>query len=135
MKFLTGVAIILLVFFCMRQLVTHWNQVRSPNQAGQTETAPAPAPPSGSLSGLPPHLEPSLQAAQRQGANALKTWLAQNRRSIQDPRLAAIELDYVLLVAGKNFGEAKEVFQAVRQRTPTNSPIHPRVQQMERTYR
>jgi hypothetical protein len=87
-----------------------------------------------SLPGLPQHLEASLAAAKRQGPDALKTWLRQNRRQVQDPRLADIELDYVLAVAGKNFGEAREVFAAVRQRTPADSPVYPRIRMLEKTY-
>jgi hypothetical protein len=136
MKFLTGVAIILLVFFCARALLNHWQEVRVKGDSAQTQSEPAaPAPQAAaSLPGLPHHLEASLDAAKRQGPDALKTWLRQNRRQIQDPRLADIELDYVLAVAGKNFGEAKEVFAAVRERTATNSPVYPRIRKLERTY-
>jgi len=136
MKFLIGVVIILLVFFSARQLLHHWQDVRVRSDSAGSQAAPAtPAPAvAESLAGLPQHLEASLAAAKRQGPDALKTWLRQNRRQVQDPRLADIELDYVLAVAGKNFGEAREVFAAVRQRTPADSPVYPRIRMLEKTY-
>lgn len=101
------------------------------------EEVPSDKPPAGPtvMPGLPPQLEAGYEAASRQGAGAVKIWLNANRRSIQDPRLAAIELDYVVMVAGKDFGEAREVFAAVQARTPTNSPLASRIKKMERSYR
>jgi len=137
MKFLTGVAIILLIFFCARQLINHWKDAQAKSAPPSSQVEPAAPPPvaAEALPGLPRQLEASLQAAKRQGPDALKTWLKQNRRLVQDPRLADIELDYVLAVAGKNFGEAREVYASVRQRIPTNSPVYARVLMLERTYR
>ena len=65
----------------------------------------------------------------------MKAWLKQYHGYVADPKLAAIELDYVVLAGAKNFIEAKEIFAAVKQRIPTNSPIYPRIKQLERTYR
>lgn len=86
------------------------------------------------LAGLPYQLEESLTKAQQGGAKTLKAWLDAYRRSVQDPRLASIELDYVLLVAREDPREAKRVFADVKKRTPSNSPIYPRVKQLEATY-
>jgi len=86
------------------------------------------------LPGLPASLESSLQTAQKQGAASLKTWLKNYRSYVTDPRLAAIELDYVVLVSPGNPQEAKQVFAAVKQRTPTNSLAYPRIKQLEKTY-
>ncbi|MGZ8920841.1 MAG: hypothetical protein ACXW3L_07645, partial [Limisphaerales bacterium] len=49
------------------------------------------------LDGVPPHLETSLQNAQAKGAPTLKIWLQHNRKYCRDPRLAQIELAYVVL--------------------------------------
>jgi hypothetical protein len=40
----------------------------------------------------------------------------------------------VVLIGGRNYLEAKKVFNAVKQRTPTNSPVYPRIQQLEKNY-
>lgn len=114
------------------QKVRPWGVSQSAEAEEEPVTA-APAAPA-ALAGLPPQLEAGYEAACRQGAGAVKIWLNANRRSIQDPRLAAIELDYVVMVAGKNFGEAREVFAAVKARTPTNSPLASRIKKMARNY-
>lgn len=86
------------------------------------------------LDGVPPHLEVSLQNATAAGAPALKTWLNHNRKFCRDPRLAQIELDYVVLVSRMNPAEAKQVFQSVKRRTPKTSPLYERVQKLNATY-
>lgn len=86
------------------------------------------------LEGVPPHLEQSLQNASAAGAPALKTWLQHNRKYCRDPRLAQIELDYVVLVSRTNPAEAKQVFQSVKRRTPKTSPVYERVQKLNATY-
>ena len=83
---------------------------------------------------MPANLEASLQAAQRQGAAGLKNWLKLYRPYLNDPRLAAIELDYIVLISSSNPQEARQIFAAVKQRTPTNSPVYPRLRQLEKTY-
>jgi hypothetical protein len=140
MKFLIGVAILVLIYLGAKSLMTHWGEVTSQNRGDQpagieapaTET-PAPAA-AGPMPGLPAHLESSLAAAQRQGADGLKVWLKTHRASVRDPRLADIELDYVVMVAGKNFGEAREVLAAVKARTPEDSPVYPRLKKLEKAY-
>ena len=86
------------------------------------------------LPGLPANLEASLQAAQKQGVAGLKNWLNLYRPYVSDPRLAAIELDYVVLISSTNPQEARRLFAGVKQRTPANSPVYPRVKQLEKTY-
>lgn len=86
------------------------------------------------LRGLPPGLEPSLRAAKSQGPATLKLWLDQYGRLVADPRLADIELDYVVMVARQNPAEAKRVFARVRQRVDEYSPVYPRLERLARTY-
>lgn len=140
MRYLIGVVIIIAILLGVQQLQKTWNEMKSKQpgpEAGaydaQAESA-EPSPAVEALTGVPPHLEPSLENARRQGPDSLKRWLDTNRRSVQDPRLAAIELDYVVAVAGKDFGAAREVFAAVKARTPTNSPIYSRLKRLERSY-
>lgn len=86
------------------------------------------------LPGMPSQLEDSLAKAQAGGAKSLKAWLDGYGKSIQDPRLASIQLDYVLLVAREDPVEARGVFAEVKKRTPASSPVYARVKQLEPTY-
>jgi hypothetical protein len=86
------------------------------------------------MEGLPPQFEESLAAAQAQGAPALKAWLQKYGQYAQDPRLADIQLDYVVLLSRSNPAEARQLFQAVKRRTPKTSPVYQRVKRLEKTY-
>jgi hypothetical protein len=90
--------------------------------------------PADGLEGMPPSFEPSLQAAQNQGAQALKNWLERYASQIQDPKLAAIQLDYVVLLSRSDPAEAKRIFRAVKQRISKNSPLYERVKRLDATY-
>ena len=86
------------------------------------------------LPGMPSQLEASLAKSQAAGAKPLKAWLDMYGKSIQDPRLASIQLDYVLLVARDDPAEARRIFADVKKRTSTTSPVYARVKQLESTY-
>ena len=86
------------------------------------------------LPGVPYPLRDSLAKAQSGGAKTLKAWLDAYGKSVQDPRLASIQLDYVLLIGRENPAEARRIFADVKKRTPSNSPVYPRVKQLEATY-
>ena len=141
MRFLIGVVIIALIYLGVKSLMTHWGEVTSQDAARintpvvEVQAPSASAAPADLMPGLPAHLENSLAAAKRQGADGLKVWLKSNRGSVRDPRLADIELDYVVMVAGKNFGEARDVLTAVKARTPEDSPVYPRLKKLEKAYR
>jgi hypothetical protein len=86
------------------------------------------------LPGMSPALETSLSAHQQRGAIGLRAFLDRYGTKIRDPRLAWIELDYVVLVARDNPVEAKRVFARIKKRIPSNSLVYPRVKQLEATY-
>ena len=134
MKQLIAILLVIGAIWGARQLQLHWDQVKAKKLA-EEGGAPAstPAVPA-ALPGLPPGLESSLQTAQKQGAAGLKNWLKAYRSYVTDPRLAAIELDYVVIVGASNIKEARQVFALVKQRTPTNSPVYPRIKQLEKNY-
>jgi len=137
-KALIVVVLIVVALLGIKELHAYWQEVKAREKSGVTairgeELAPPPKDPS-ALAGMPTALEPSLERARKAGAPALKAWLKEYRGYLADPKLAAIELDYVVLVGAKNFVEAKTIFAAVKQRTPTNSPVFPRIKQLERTY-
>lgn len=137
---LIGVLLIIAALLGLKELHQYWEKVKSQQETrdrpavGAPAVAPA-ATAAGGLSGLPPSLEASLQEAKSQSPAALRLWIEKHRPYVQDPRLASIELDYVVLVGGRNYLEAKKIFHAVRERTPTNSPVYARIQQLEKNYR
>ncbi len=137
MRQLIAVLLIIGALWGCQQLFHHWESVKARKEAEDRGGAPPPAAAVATptaLPGVPANLESSLQAAQRQGAAGLKNWLKLYRPYLSDPRLAAIELDYLVLISSSNPQEARQIFAAVKQRTPTNSPVYPRLKQLERTY-
>ena len=129
---LITVAIIAVVLYIGYHLFLYWERVRDEEDA-QEAAAKAVLRPE-SLPGLPYQLETSLQGAQRQGVGIFRKWLETYGPMIEDPRKAWIELDYCLLLARENPKEARRVFAEVKKRIPTNSPVYPRVKQLEKTY-
>ncbi len=86
------------------------------------------------LNGLHYTLEDPLAKAKQSGSDGLKKFINQYRAAIHDPRLAWIQLDYVVLVASKDPAEARAVFAEVKKRTPTNSPVYPRIEKLSKVY-
>jgi hypothetical protein len=135
-RYLIGALIVLGVFGLLKKVLSTYQTIEKRGSISEP-ASPQPATPTASASqpGLPPSLESALQASQKQGANGLRDFLNKYRYTIQDPRLAAIELDYVVLVSLQDPAEAKRVFKAVQQRTPTWSPIYGRIKGLEKNYR
>ena len=137
MRKLVGLVLILAALWGCKELYKYWEQVKARKETEDRGGAPPPAAVAVAptvLPGLPANLEASLQAARKQGASSLKNWLKLYRPYISDPRLAAIELDYIVLISSSNPQEARQLFAAVKQRTPASSPLYPRVKQLEKTY-
>src|SRR5262249_13967516 len=115
------------------QLFFYWESVKNEEesqkkQAIATEVVPE------QLAGMAYQLEPSLKAAQKEGAAGLKNWLKTTGRGVQDPRKAWIELDYCVVISKEDPAEARRLFAEVKNRTPESSPVWPRIKKMERTY-
>jgi hypothetical protein len=137
MKHLLNLLLLLAVLWLGKELYNFWLRVKAKADAqdrGQAAEVQKPAE-SAVMAGLPPSMEPSLQEAMKQGAPALEAWLKQNGNYVADPRRASIELDYAVLIGSKDFARARQIYSDVRGRTPTNSPVYPRVRQLERTFR
>lgn len=132
MKALITIAIIVGVWFLFNSIYKEYKskEAADKKQKEQAEMVMT----SDGLTGMNPQWEPSLQQAQAQGAAALKSWLERYAPHIQDPKLAAIQLDYVGLLSRQNPAEAKRIFQLVKSRVPPNSPVYPRVKKLEATY-
>lgn len=136
MKVFIWILLAVVAIFAYAHLQDYWRNVkkRYPDlDQGANSTAVAPVSPE-SLPGLPQGLETSLQAAQQQGAKGLQKWLRQYQTFVQDPRLAWIELDYVIMISQEDLSEARRVFQSVKSRTPPTSPVYARVKKLEKTY-
>lgn len=135
MKALISILVIVAAIWGIRGLLLMYERTEKKASQGIDSTAPLPPPvPSAELTGLPAGLEPGLQTAQREGPTALQKWLKSYRIHLQDPRLAAIELDYVIMVSSTDLKEARRVFAEVKRRVPPSSPVYSRVKALERTY-
>ncbi len=134
---LIAALIVVGVLWCGWQLFFYWERVKN-EQENEKKQAAAAAVVGEQLPGMPPQaqtqLENSLRIAKSQGAEALGRWLKLYGPSIQDPRKAWIQLDYCMALSQTAPAEARRVFIAVRDRTPTNSPVYPRVQKLQKTY-
>jgi hypothetical protein len=133
MKALITILIIAVVCLGAWKVWDYWSGLRGKN----AEAPPPPQPvASEQLYGMAPQLEQSLQKAREGGPKALKRWLETYRKStaLRDPRLASVELDYALLVMHEDPVEAKRVFNDVKKRVPTDSPVYPRIKAMEPTF-
>lgn len=136
MSKLLGILMIAGAIYGLVQFNEYWKKVKADqNSANGNGAATAAGPPAHELPGLPPGFEASLEAAQKAGPATMKKWLDAYRKHVRDPRLAAIELDYVVLVGMSDRREAKKVFAGVQARVKPDSPLYKRVQALEKTYK
>lgn len=113
------------------QLFLYWKHVESEQQAQQKATAEFNP---DTLPGLPPQLEKSFQIVRQQGPAAMRNWLKSYGEQVQDPRRAWIELDFCVAIARDNPAEARQIFAGVKARTPSTSPVWPRVKELEKSF-
>ena len=134
MKIVISILIIAGVIFGGYKLWEYWDTTNENENRGHTSAATQV--PSEQLQGLPRELEASLQQAQKGGTKTMKAWLEKVKSSklVKDPRLGGIELDYVLLITKDDPLEAKRIFHDVKERTPPDSPLYPRIKALEKTY-
>jgi len=130
---LISILIILLILLAGWKLIEYWQNIQNERGTVKKE-APANVMMPDQLPGMPYELQPSLDAAEKQGAPALRNWLRTYDRYLQDPRKAWIELDYCVMIARNNPNEARRTFAAVKQRTPPSSPVWQRIQQLSKSY-
>lgn len=133
MKVLITIALIVGALVGGWKLLEYWDDVAKEREAKQEALAAQLDPKQ--LPGLPYQLEQPLQEAYKKNAPGLKDWLEKAKRSpqIKDPRLAWIELDYVVRLSLENPVEAKRVFAEVKKRVPPGSPVYPRIKALEKT--
>lgn len=131
-KFIT-ILIIVAALFGGWNLFLYWEKVKNEEETARKEASAQAVIPE-QLPGMAPGLERSLQVAREQGAGAMAAWFKQFGPTLQDPRKAWIELDYVLLLSRENPAEARKIFAAVKERTPATSPVYSRIKTLEKTY-
>jgi hypothetical protein len=132
-KTLISVVVIVLVLWGAYGLFKYWERLDNEKADSRRQAASSVVVPE-HLAGLPNQLETSLRGAQAQGPEAFGQWLKTYNRNLADPRKAWIELDYCVMIARKDPQEARRVFANVKQRTPPNSPVAPRVRDLTRTF-
>jgi len=136
-KFIFTVVLALCLGLGVWQAFQSWQKAQENQHAAPPPPAVAAAPtaPAGDqLPGLPPRLQAVFDAAQQRGAQGLHDFLAAHSKEVSDPRLASIQLDYVLLVTTSDLADARRVFSKVKERLQPNSPVYSQLKQMEATY-
>jgi len=133
-KFLIAAVIIVGLSIGGYDLWQYWGHYKNADGSSQQQPAYTPPPPGDDLPGMPASLEPTYQASRQRGVAGLRDFLKEYGNSISDPRLASIQLDYVVLLAQSDPAEAKRIFSQVKNRTQSDSPVYGRVQQLAKTY-
>ena len=133
MKVVIAIIIVAVLGFVGFKVWEYWTQTEGDKAVpGKTTTQVQPE----SLPGLPNQLESRLQEAQKKGPDTFREFIDSIKKSplVKDPRLAWIELDYVVMIASKDPAEAKRLFAKIKERTPPDSPVYPRIKSLEKTF-
>ena len=135
MKVFIGILIALVIAIGGYKLYQHWEAVKERRGLEEKAARGADINPD-NLPGLPWQLVPKLRDARLAGPASVKNFIEYCKRvpDVKDPRLAWIELDYVIMITSTDPVEAKKIFQAVKKRTPEDSPIQPRLRMMAKNY-
>lgn len=133
-KTIIGIVIAVAVIFVGWLMFKEWKKFDTGNDLKEQESAAALVVNPQALPGMPNGLEQSYSAAQTAGVTGIRNWLKMYGDSVQDPRRAWIELDYMVLIARMDPVEAKKIFADIKERTATNSPVYPRIKHLEKTY-
>jgi hypothetical protein len=126
--------IVAVVLFLSYQLFLYWDRVKNEEESARKEAAAKLITRGDQLQGMPYQLQSIFQKAEQQGAAGLRTFLKSYGNNVQDPRKAWIELDLCQMISRENPAEARRIYADVKARTPADSPITPRIKQLERTF-
>ena len=133
MKAVIAIVIVAVLGFVGFKVWEYWTQTEKDKPlAGNPTSEVQPE----SLPGLPSQLESRLREAKSRGPDAFREFIDSIKKSplVKDPRLASIELDYVVMIAVKDPAEAKKLFAKIKERTPPDSPVYPRIKSLEKTF-
>jgi hypothetical protein len=137
-KTLIGIAIIALLAFGGWKVYQLWDKYSTEKDLQEQQEQAAKNFTPQSLPGMPSNWETDYQKADAAARNgdvaALRDWLKVHGQQVDDPRRAWIELDYMVMISRSDPQEAKAIFDSVKDRTPKESPVYPRVMQLEKTY-
>lgn len=134
MKALISILILLAVIFTGWKVYDYYQEVEQQKEQEEAGAGLNISP--RELAGLPRELERPLSEVSKKGPSALKDWLEQAKANnmVSDPRLAWIELDYVLMIVRQDPVEAKRIFRSVKERIDEESPVYPRVKSLEKSF-
>jgi hypothetical protein len=132
---LISLLIIVLVLWGGWELWLYYDRLNRDQETVEEQEAAAKNINGDELPGLPYNLQASYTAAVQQGPLAVKDWLDRYGSAVKDPRLAWIQLDYLVSIARNQPAEARRIFAEVESRLPENSPVHYRIKQLEPTYK
>jgi hypothetical protein len=133
MKTLITIFIVGSAIWGLSQLVKFYEKSRE-NSIDRPRPVQAATNPDDELPPLPPALEASLKTAMAAGALTMREWLDANRIYIQDPRRAAIELDYAQLLSRSDPIGAKLLYQQVKSRNPQGAAVAARLQRLAKIF-
>ena len=131
---LIGLLIIVVVIWGGYEIFEMWDKYDTNKDLAEKQAQAARMFDPNGLPGMPDKLQKSYDIAKSRGDVGMHDWLKAYHDQVQDPRLAWIELDYAVMISQKDPGEAKKIYEDVKARVPKDSPVYPRVQQLEKTY-
>lgn len=134
-KGLIAAVVVILVLYGAFEIWEYWDQVSHDRDLEAAQRAKAVQVDEGSLGGMPQNLEKSYQAVKGQSIAQRRLWMRQYLQMVADPRRAWIELDFMRDIARDEPAEARKIFAEVKSRVPENSPVYPRIKQLENTYK
>lgn len=130
---LIAILFIAVAIFVGWKIFQHYEQVKNEEQAIE-QTKPAAITRGEQLEGMPHNLMASYQTAEQGGLNSLRSWMKTYGGLVQDPRKGWIELEIAVMTFRENPTEARRSFAAVRERTPPESPLWPKIKQLQATF-
>ncbi len=135
MKALISILIVLAVGFGAFRIYDHWEKVKERRVLEDRAAKGADINPD-QLPGLPWQLVQKYEEVRKTDAQTVGRFIESIRKfpDVKDPRLAWIELDYVVMLTATDPILARKTFQAVKKRTPADSPIYPRIKTLEKNY-
>ena len=136
MKALISILIALAVGYAGYKIYEHWENIKEQRVLEDKASKGADIDPD-QLPGLPSYLQSKLREVQKFGDPAVfKRFIdsCKTQPGVRDPRLAWMELDYVVMISATDPVTAKKIFRAVKKRTPEDSPIYPRIKSLAKTY-
>jgi hypothetical protein len=131
---LIAALIVAVALFIGYELFLYWDKVKNDEESARRQAAASVITNGAQLQGMSYDLTQIYERAQQKGVPGVAAFLKTYGDKIQDPRKAWIELDYCQLIAHANPAEARSRFAAVKARTPPDSPIMPRIKQLEHTF-